>query len=148
MKAFLLSSSLALLLPALWVQVDVLSILILGGAQHAPRAFPRAKRARGDGPTVCGDSTGSGDIPALGRGGLCFGILMVTFRAGGLCVCCLAAQAFGSWPLRASRRGHKCGTGEALWDAGDGGGSLRDAARKSWSFVKHQGRVSGQGKIP
>lgn len=37
---------------------------------------------------------------------------------------------------------------QGLWDAGDGGGSLRDAARKSWSFVKHQGRVSGQGKIP
>lgn len=86
MKAFLLSSSLALLLPALWVQVDVLSILILVGAQHAPHAFPRAKRVRGDGPTVCGDSTGSGDAPALGRGGLCFGILMVTFRAGGPCV--------------------------------------------------------------
>lgn len=111
MKAFLLSSSLALLLPALWVQVDVLSILTLVGAQRAPRAFPRAKRAREDGPTVCGDSTGSGDVPALVRGGLCFGVLMVTFRAGGPCVCCLAAQAFGSWPLRASRRGHKCGTG-------------------------------------
>lgn len=135
MKAFLLSSSPALLLPALWVQVDVLFVLLLVGAQHAPRAFPRAKRARGDGPTVYGDSTGRGDVPALGRGGLCFGVLIVTFRsplARGPCVL----------PEEATR------VAQALWDAGDGGGSLRDAARKSWSFVKHQGRVSGRGKIP
>lgn len=103
------------------------------------------------GTTVYGDSTGRGDVPALGRGGLCFGVLMVTFKAGGPCVWLSACMSL--WlvdPACCHKRPHlwhrRCGTQGTV--VGPSGMLRPHAVRKIWSFVKHQCRASGRGEDP